>query len=153
MRVPQRGPSRSVAGAHADQPLRCEIKVFGTPTLKSQAEGNTECGVNREPQSCPAQSKSLCLRGNSLHGNREISSVPCAAGGQGRSEKAVRPRCTLTRSRKVPIVPLAFRTLLNSEGDIFVVRSNKVITKTCTIAPDVVPRGGQFKEGPHEWRE
>jgi RNA-directed DNA polymerase len=98
----------ALTGAHADQPLSCEIKESGTPTLSSQAEGNTECGVNRESHLGPAQSKTLCMRGNSLHGNREISSVPCSDSGQGRSEKAVGRTSEVYADEKSdgPIVPM-----------------------------------------------
>ena len=48
------------------------------PTPFSQAEGHTEDGATGKPSEDPAQSKTLRMRGNSLHGNREIptSSIP-----------------------------------------------------------------------------
>lgn len=97
----------ALTGAHADQPLSCEIKVSGTPTLSSQAEGNTECGATRESHSGLAQSETLCMRGNSLRGNREISSAPCPDGGQGRSEKAGSQTSEMYAEEKSdgPIVP------------------------------------------------
>ena len=76
----------ALTGAHAGQPLSCEIRSSGVPTLFSEAEGHTEIGVNGEPTSDPAQSETLYTRGNSLHGNREIPNPP--EGVSGRREKA-----------------------------------------------------------------
>jgi hypothetical protein len=45
-------------------------------TLLSEAEGYTEGdGIGETPPD-PAQSKTLCMRGNSSHGKREIPRVP-----------------------------------------------------------------------------
>src|SRR5262245_40995182 len=68
----------ALTGAHAGQPLSCEIIQSGVPTPLSEAEGHTEIGATGKPISDPAQSKTLRMRGNSLHGNREIptSSTP-----------------------------------------------------------------------------
>ena len=68
----------ALTGAHAGPPLSCEIIHSGVPTLFSEAEGHTEVGATGQPISDPAQSKTLRMRGNSLHGNREIptSSIP-----------------------------------------------------------------------------
>jgi hypothetical protein len=52
----------------------------------SDAEGHTEGGVIGKPLSDPAQSETLCTRGNSPHGKREIPRVP-ASGKAGRLEK------------------------------------------------------------------
>src|SRR5262249_50378070 len=41
-----------------------------------------------EPVRDPAQSKTLSMRGNSSHGNREIPSAPAEDGAAGRSGKA-----------------------------------------------------------------
>ena len=62
----------ALTGAHAGQPLSCEIIHSGVPTLFSEAEGHTEVGATGQPISDPAQSKTLRMRGNSLHGNREV---------------------------------------------------------------------------------
>ena len=66
----------ALTGAHAGQPSSCEIRSSGVPTPLSEAEGNTEGGVIGEPPSDPAQSETLCTRGNSSHGKREIPRVP-----------------------------------------------------------------------------
>ena len=78
----------ALTGAHAGQPLSCEIRQSGVPTLFSEAEGHTEVGATGKPISDPAQSKTLRMRGNSLHGNREIPTLPVADGATGRPEKA-----------------------------------------------------------------
>src|SRR5215469_5115427 len=70
--------AEALTGAHAGQPSSCEIRQSGVPTPLSEAEGNTGIGVTGEPVTDPAQSETLCMRGNSSHGNREIpaSSIP-----------------------------------------------------------------------------
>jgi len=49
---------------------------FRVPTLLSEAEGNIEQGGPSESFSNPAQSKTLCMRGTSTPGNREIPGTP-----------------------------------------------------------------------------
>ena len=80
--------AEALTGAHAGQPLSCEIKHSGVPTLLRCAEGNVEQGGKGESCSDPAQSKTLRMRGNSLHGNRETPRTPAAEASAGRSEKA-----------------------------------------------------------------
>jgi len=78
----------ALTGVRTGQPLSCEIKLSGTPTLLSEAEGHTEGGAKRKPSEGPAQSKTLRTCGNSIHGNREIPGIPSPDGGDGRSGKA-----------------------------------------------------------------
>jgi hypothetical protein len=68
----------ALPGAHAGQPSSCEIRQSEVPTPLSEAEGHTGIGATGKPISDPAQSKTLRMRGHSLHGNREIptSSIP-----------------------------------------------------------------------------
>jgi len=80
--------AEALTGAHAGQPLSCEIKPFGVPTPSLEAEGNIEQGDTGESCPDPAQSKTLGMRGNSLHGNRETPRTPVAEVAAGRSEKA-----------------------------------------------------------------
>jgi Reverse transcriptase (RNA-dependent DNA polymerase) len=82
----RKGAGEALTGANVGQPSSCEIRSSGVPTRLSDAEGNTEGGVIGEPPSDPAQSETLCTRGNSSHGKREIPRVP-AGGAAGRSEK------------------------------------------------------------------
>src|SRR5262249_8063484 len=70
----------ALTGAHAGQPSSCEITVSGVPTLSTQAEGNTVGGATGKPPEDPAQSKTLRMRGNCVHGNREIPQAPVADG-------------------------------------------------------------------------
>ena len=44
----------ALTGAHAGQPLSCEIRQSGVPTLFSEAEGHTEVGATGKPISDPA---------------------------------------------------------------------------------------------------
>ena len=78
----------ALKGAHVGQPSSCEIRCSRVPTLLSEAEGHIEGGVMGEPSSDPAQSKTLCTRGNSSHGKREIPQVPTEFGSMGRPGKA-----------------------------------------------------------------
>ena len=55
----------------------------------SEAEGHTGIDATGKPIAGPAQSKTLRMRGNSLHGNREIPTLPVADGATGRPEKAL----------------------------------------------------------------
>ena len=80
--------AEALTGVHAGQPLSCEIKHFGVPTPLVDAEGNIEQGGRGESCPDPAQSKTLRMRGNSLHGNRETPRVPTGKRPVGRSEKA-----------------------------------------------------------------
>jgi RNA-directed DNA polymerase len=79
----------ALTGAHAGQPSSCEITVFGVPTRSTQAEGNIAGGASGKLSADPAQSKTLCMRGNSSHGNREVPQAPAADGATGRPEKVV----------------------------------------------------------------
>ena len=70
----------ALTGAHAGQPLSCEIPQSGTPMLFSDAEGYTGQSITASSGSGPAQSKTLRMRGNSLHGNREVLPATKPAG-------------------------------------------------------------------------
>ena len=58
--------------------------------------------ANRKPPMDAAESKTLRMRGNSMHGNRETLETPSPQG-EGRSEKAFAARrtCTFPGSRTV----------------------------------------------------
>src|SRR5262249_26824876 len=47
----------ALTGAHAGQPLSCEITVFAVPTPSREAEGNTAGGDMGKPSADPAQSQ------------------------------------------------------------------------------------------------
>ena len=80
------GAGEALTGAHVGQPSSCEIRSSGVPTRLSDAEGNIAGGVIGEPSTDPAQSETLCTRGNSSHGKREIPWVP-SGDAVGRPEK------------------------------------------------------------------
>ena len=80
--------AEALTGVHAGQPLSCEVTRSGVPTLLTQAEGNIGQGARGESCPDPAQSKTLRMRGNSLHGNRETPRTPAGEVPAGRSEKA-----------------------------------------------------------------
>jgi hypothetical protein len=84
----RKGAGEALTGVHTGQPLSCEINRSRMPTLLIGAEGNTEHGVRRESCEGSAQSKTLSMCENSLHGNREIPEIPAQVGGTGRPEKA-----------------------------------------------------------------
>ena len=82
-------PGEALTGAHAGQPSSCEIMQTGVPTLLTGAEGNPTGGVTGKPTVDPAQSKTLRMRGNLLHGNREVPQALVADGAMGRPEKVI----------------------------------------------------------------
>ena len=69
------GTDEALTGVHIGQVLSCEMETSGTPTLLSEAEGNTQGSDIRELSCGPAQSETLSMCGNSLHGNREIPGI------------------------------------------------------------------------------
>ena len=85
--------------SHAGQPSSCEIMKPGVPTLLSRAEGNTTGGDIGEPSADPAQSKTLRMRGNLLHGNREVP--PMVRRVDRRRSLTARPALTPAGSRTV----------------------------------------------------
>jgi hypothetical protein len=86
----------ALTGAHAGQPWSSEITSPGVPTLYGEGEGHTRDGATRKPPLDATESKTLGMRGNSLHGNRETpkaSVTPNAGranGGAERPETALR---------------------------------------------------------------
>jgi RNA-directed DNA polymerase len=77
----------ALTGAHAGQPSSREITWSGAPTLLTEAEGHTGPGVIGEPGPSSPRSETLRMRGNSLHGNREIPHTSAAVGSADRSGK------------------------------------------------------------------
>jgi len=79
----------ALTGVRVGQPLSSEITLdFGAPTVLIDREGHTGRRANREWRSGPTESKTLCMRGNSMHENREIPVAPSAWWPGGRSGKA-----------------------------------------------------------------
>ena len=84
-----------MTGESAGQVLSSEITRFGVPTSWPGREGNTMGGVSASRVIGPAESKTLCMRGRSLHENREI---PAASVGVARKPSSDRSgkACGLT---------------------------------------------------------
>ena len=59
-------------GVHAGQPWSSEISSFRVPTLSNCGEGHIQHDANGESWRDAAESKTLCMRGNSRRENREI---------------------------------------------------------------------------------
>lgn len=70
------GTGEALTGVHTGEVLSCEINSSGVPTAFTGTEGNIVHGDMRETCADPAQSETLSMCGNSLHGNREIPEVP-----------------------------------------------------------------------------
>jgi RNA-directed DNA polymerase len=82
----RKAAGKALTGVHADQPLSSEITPSGTPTKYAERKATSGTALCKSCSS-PAESKTLSMRGNSLHGNREIQSAPTADGVMGRSGK------------------------------------------------------------------
>jgi len=80
--------SEALTGARTGQPLSGEIILSGTPTLLSEAEGNTGGGVMRKPLPGPAPSETLCTCGNISTGPVRSQEFLPSMVGDGRSGKA-----------------------------------------------------------------
>jgi len=84
---------------------------FGTPTSLSGREGNMMSGVSASRVIGPAESKTLRMRGSSMHENREIPAVPVGRlrkPSAGRSGKACghKPDTNATGKSDTSVVPV-----------------------------------------------
>ena len=97
----------ALTGAHAGQLSSSEITSIGVPTLSTNGEGNMRSDANRKSPLDAAESETLSMCGNSMHGNRETLEAPLPDGGRGRSEKACCRTTDMYVSRESdgPIVP------------------------------------------------
>ncbi len=79
----------------------------GAPTFLEQAEGNTDCGVTREPQLGPARSRNLCMCGISMRENREVPWSPTgrSPGGPLREGRVRKPGMSGHGKSDSPVVP------------------------------------------------
>ena len=96
----------ALTGVHAGQPLSSEITLSACRPC-SEGEGHMVSDAQREPPPDAAESETLSMCGNSLHGNRETLETPSPDGGAGRSEKAYcrTPDMHVSRESDGPIVP------------------------------------------------
>ncbi len=74
-----------------------EINAIGILKTSASAEGNIDHDAHSESYPSPGESKTQSMCDGSLHGNREIPSVPAADGAMAgrRRSRAARPTCTL----------------------------------------------------------
>jgi len=72
------GASETLTGETGRSGIEPRNQDSGTPTLLSEAEGNTEQGANRKSCDGPARSETLHMPGSLLHGSWEISIAPGA---------------------------------------------------------------------------
>ena len=86
-----------MTGAHAGQPSSSKITSIGVPTLCDEGEGHTAGNVSRELSTDAAESETLSMRGNSMHGNRETLEIPTSLVDAGRSGKA----CAVARHERL----------------------------------------------------
>jgi hypothetical protein len=85
----------ALTGAHAGQPLSSEITSPGVPTLYGEGEGHIRDDVTREPPRNATESKTLRMRGNSLHGNRETPKASATPNAPQAGDAAERPEKAL----------------------------------------------------------
>src|SRR5208282_3898337 len=134
----------ALTGAHAGQPSSSEITSIGVPTLSPEGEGHTANSVQRELFTDAAESETLSMRGNSMHGNRDTLEIPTPDGGGGRSEKACCRTTGMYVSRESdgPIVP---KKRANKAGPMAAAESvegrgpTKGNATRTLLAPDTVP--------------
>ncbi len=82
----------ALTGENAGQVTGSEITIkSGVPTPLPQAEGNIGRGAIGESRPDPAESKTLCMRGHSSHGNREAPRTPAGVGADGTAGEGPRP--------------------------------------------------------------
>lgn len=84
---------QALTGERAGRVLSNESSWFGVLTAFPCSEGNTGLAAHCEARPDPAESKTPCTHGNTLHGTREIQALtlPCWQGPHGESERN-RPR-------------------------------------------------------------
>ncbi len=71
----------AMTGVHAGQVLSSEISTIRVPTLSNCGEGHMCHDINGELWHDAAESKTLCMHGNSRRENREILLVSTLMGG------------------------------------------------------------------------
>ena len=115
------GAAEALTGETGRSGIEPRNQKSGAPTLLSEAEGNTEQGVNRKPCDGPARSKTLHTAGSLLYGSWEISTVP-GEFPPGRTGKAIcrnPPPRTVEKSDSlvVPMRPPKETRLVEGRGE------------------------------------
>jgi RNA-directed DNA polymerase len=103
----RKAADQALTGVHAGQPLSSEISPPGRRRRMRKRKATSDAAIS-ESCSGPAESKTLRMRGNSLHGNREIPSAPMAelsGGPVGESPKAYTSDMHADGKSDGPIVP------------------------------------------------
>ena len=96
----------ALTGAHTGQPLSSEISLSGVPTLSIYGEGNIVSDADRKPLMNAAESETLRMCGNSMHGNREaLGTPPPQDGGRFGKAHSRTPDMHVPRESDGPIVP------------------------------------------------
>src|SRR5262245_17902614 len=85
----RKAADEALTGENAGEVLSSEITLTGMPTPCERREGHTHGDVNRESSEDPAESKTLRMRGHSMHGNREIPSLFADDDAADRPEKVI----------------------------------------------------------------
>ena len=73
--VVREGQTEALAGETSRPAIEPRNQHSGTPTLLTEAEGNTLHGANRKSCAGPTRSETLCMLGGLSNGSSEISSV------------------------------------------------------------------------------
>jgi len=80
----------ALTGVHAGQVLSSEISSSVCRPCSDVGKAIRRATIGREPLVGTAESKTLCMCGNSMRENRETPKTPLARNDQGRSVKAMR---------------------------------------------------------------
>jgi RNA-directed DNA polymerase len=78
--VAREGTTEALAGDTGRPAIEPRNQHSGTPTLLTEAEGNTLHGANCKSCDGPTRSETLCMLGRLSNGSSEISSVSTAEG-------------------------------------------------------------------------
>jgi RNA-directed DNA polymerase len=70
------GGGEALTGVRAGWAIEPRNQGSGVPTPLTGPEGNIAGSARREPPADPARSENLCMRGISMHENREVPRSP-----------------------------------------------------------------------------
>ena len=100
------GVAEALTGGTGRPGIEPRNQASGMPTLLSDAEGNTEQGVNRKSCNDPARSETLSTSGSLLHRSWEILSVPVSEGAGGAGKACGRDPATHADEKSdTPVLP------------------------------------------------